>query len=112
VRRDHGPRRRAEPRLGGVPRPAGGRPAAGTLLTAAVLLGALAGTPTGALSQEGGGGGGGDRLGEVERKVEDAEDVIVEQVLALRRRLEDLEARVRTLETELAALRGAPSPRR
>jgi hypothetical protein len=81
----------------------------GTLLTAAVLLGALAGTTTEALSQE---GGGGDRLGEVERKVEDAEDVIVEEVLALRRRLEALETRVRLLEAELAAQRRAPSPPR
>ena len=81
----------------------------GTLLTAAILLGALAGTSTGALSQE---GGGGDRLREVERKVEDAEDVIVEEVLALRRRIEALETRVRLLEAELAALRRAPPPRR
>ncbi len=111
MRRDHGPRRRAGPRLGGVPRPAGGRPAAGTLLTAAALLGALAGTSTGALSQEGGGGGG-DRMRAVERKVEDAEDVIVEEVLALRRRMEALETRVRLLEAELAAQRRAPPPPR
>jgi BMFP domain-containing protein YqiC len=38
--------------------------------------------------------------------------VIVEQVLALRRRMEALEARVRLLEAELARPRGAPpSPR-
>jgi hypothetical protein len=102
VRRDQRPRRRAELRLGG------GRLAAGTSLIAAILLGALVGTSTGALSQE----GGGDRLREVERKVEDAEDVIVEQVLALRRRIEALETRVRTLEAELAELRRAPPPRR
>ncbi len=104
MRRGDGPRRRA-----GV-HPGGGRLAAGTVLIAAVLLGVLGGTATAALSQEGGGGG--DRLREVERKVEDAEDVIVEEVLALRRRIEDLETRVRLLEAELAALRRAPPPRR
>ncbi len=77
----------------------------------AVLLGVLPATSTAALSQEGDGGGG-DRMREVERKVEDAEDVIVEQVLALRRRLEALETRVRLLEAELAELRRAPPPRR
>ena len=65
-----------------------------------------------ALSQEGGGGNGGDRLREVERKVDDAEDVLVEQVLTLRRRLEALETRVRLLEAELAAQRRAPPPLR
>ena len=77
----------------------------------AVLLGGLLLASTEVLSQEGGGTGG-DRLREVERKVDDAEDVIVEQVLALRRRLEALETRVRLLEAELAALRGAPPPPR
>jgi BMFP domain-containing protein YqiC len=38
--------------------------------------------------------------------------VIVEQVLAMRRRMEALETRVRLLETELARLRGAPPPSR
>jgi hypothetical protein len=76
---------------------------------AAVLLGALSGTFAEALSQESGGGG---RFGEVERRVEDAEDVIVEQVLALRRRIEALETRVRLLEGELAGLRRAPPPPR
>ena len=108
--RDGGLWHRAEPRLGGVPRTAGSRPALGALLTAAILLGALAGTSTRALSQEGGSGNGGDRLGEVERKVDDAEDVIVEQVLALRRRLEALETRVRLLEAELAAQRSRSTP--
>jgi polyhydroxyalkanoate synthesis regulator phasin len=37
--------------------------------------------------------------------VDEAEDVIVEQVLALRRRVEALEERVRVLEAELTALR-------
>jgi hypothetical protein len=37
--------------------------------------------------------------------VDEAEDVIVEQVLALRRRVETLEERVRVLEAELTALR-------
>ena len=87
--------------------PGGGRLAAGTLLITAVLLG----TSTAALSQEGGGGGG-DRLREVERKVEDAEDVIVEEVLALRRRMEALETRGRLLEAELAPQRRAPPPPR
>ena len=77
----------------------------------AVLLGGLPVASTEVLSQEGGGTGG-DRLREVERKVEDAEDVIVEEVLALRRRLEALETRVRLLEAELAELRRAPPPRR
>ncbi len=81
------------------------------MLITAILLGALAGTPAGALSQEGGAGGG-DRLCEVERRVGDAEDVIVERVLAWRRRLEALETRVRLLEAELAELRRAPPPRR
>ncbi len=81
---------------------------------AAVLLGALLGASGEALSQgdEGGAGGSGGRLGEVERRVEDAEDVIVEQVLALRRRMGALETRVRLLEAELAELRRAPPPRR
>ena len=77
---------------------------------AAVLLGALPGLSAGALAQAGGDDPG--RLGEVERKVGEAEDVIVEQVLALRRRMEAPEARVRLLEAELAALRRAPSPPR
>ena len=77
----------------------------------AILLGALPVASTEVLSQEGGGTGG-DRLREVERKVEDAEDVIVEEVLALRRRIEALETRVRLLEAELAELRRAPPPRR
>ena len=76
----------------------------------AVLLGVLPGAPTEALAQGSDGPAGGGRLGEVERRVEDAEDVIVEQVLALRRRMEALEARVRALEAELAALRRAPPP--
>ena len=76
---------------------------------AAVLLGVLLGASAAALSQQGvEGGAGGSRLGEVERRVDDAEDVIVEQVLALRRRMEALETRVRELEAELAALRRAP----
>jgi hypothetical protein len=74
----------------------------------AVLLGGLPVASTEVLSQE----GGGDRLREVERKVDDAEDVIVEEVLALRRRLEGLETRVRLLEAELAAQRRAPPPPR
>ncbi len=77
----------------------------------AVLLGALPVVSAEVLSQEGGGGGG-NRMREVERKVEDAEDVIVEEVLALRRRIEALETRVRLLEAELAAQRRAPPPPR
>jgi hypothetical protein len=80
------------------------------LLVAAVLLGALPGASTAALSQETEGRTDESRLGTVERKVDEAEDVIVEQVLALRRRVETLEDRVRVLEGELAALRRA-SPR-
>ena len=99
--------------FGGVSRPAGGRPAAGVPPVAAVLflLGVLLGTSAEVLAQ-GGEGGGGNRLGEVERKVGEAEDVIVEQVLALRRRIEALETRVRLLEAELAAQRRAPPPPR
>ena len=77
----------------------------------AVLLGALPVASTAALSQEGRGGDG-DRLRGVERTVGEAEDVIVEQVLALRGRMEALETRVRLLEAELARLRGAPAPPR
>jgi hypothetical protein len=40
--------------------------------------------------------------------VDEAEDVIVEQVLALRRRVETLEEQVRVLEAELTALRASP----
>ncbi len=98
--------------IGGAPRPAGSRSAAGVPPVAAVLLlGVLLGASAEALAQ-GAEGGGGDRLGEVERKVGEAEDVIVEQVLALRRRMEALETRVRLLEAELARLRGAPAPPR
>ena len=75
-----------------------------------VLLGVLSGASTEALAQGSDGPAGGGRLGEVERRVKDAEDVIVEQVLALRRRMEALEARVLELEAELAALRRAPPP--
>jgi hypothetical protein len=42
--------------------------------------------------------------------VDEAEDVIVEQVLALRRRVETLEERVRVLEAELTALRRSSPP--
>ena len=76
------------------------------IAVAAVLLGVLPGVCTQALAQGGGGQGDGgdrDRLGEVERRVEEAEDVIVEQVLALRRRVEALEERVRVLEAARAA---------
>ena len=103
--------------IGGAPRSAGGRPAAGVppvaavLLLSGMLLGVLLGTSAEALAQ-GGEGGGGDRMGEVERKVGEAEDVIVEQVLALRGRMEALETRVRLLEAELARPRGAPPPPR
>jgi hypothetical protein len=71
---------------------------------AAVLLGVLSGACPEALAQ-GGDGNGGDpaRLGEVERRVEEAEDVIVEQVLALRRRVEALERRERDLEAAAPA---------
>jgi hypothetical protein len=86
-------------------------PVAAVLLLLGVLFGVLLGTSAEVLAQ-GGEGGGGDRLGEVERKVGEAEDVIVEQVLALRRRTEALEARVRLLEAELARPGGAPAPPR
>ena len=111
--RDHGPRRRTGVPIGGAPRSAGGRPAAGVPPVAAVLLllGVLLGTSAEVLAQEGEGGGR-DRLGEVERKVGEAEDVIVEQVLALRGRMEALETRVHLLEAELAKLRDAPAPPR
>jgi hypothetical protein len=80
------------------------------LLVAAVLLGTLPGAPTTALSQETEGRTGESRLGTVERRVDEAEDVIVEQVLALRRRVETLEERVRVLEAELTKLRRASPP--
>ncbi len=79
----------------------------------AVLLGVLQGVCAQTLAQGGGGQGDGadrDRLGEVERRVEEAEDVIVEQVLALRRQVEALERRVRELEAALAAVPRSPSP--
>ena len=75
---------------------------------AAVLLGVLPGLSTEALSQADGGDPG--RLDEVERKVGEAEDVIVEQVLALRRRMEALEERVRALEAALPAAAPATIP--
>jgi hypothetical protein len=75
------------------------------LLAAAVLLGTLLGAPTEALSQGPDGRTGESRLGTVERRVDEAEDVIVEQVLALRRRVETLEDQVRVLEAELTELR-------
>ena len=71
------------------------------IAVAAVLLGVLPGICTEAFSQ-GGGDRDPDRLGEVERRVEEAEDVIVEQVLALRRQMEALEERVRVLEAARA----------
>ena len=80
------------------------------LLVAAVLLGTLPGASTSSLSQETEGRTGQSRLGTVERRVDEAEDVIVEEVQALRRRVETLEDRVRVLEGELTALRRA-SPR-
>jgi uncharacterized coiled-coil protein SlyX len=81
------------------------------LLVAAVLLGTLSSTE--ALAQEGDSGAGENRLGTVERRVDEAEDVIVEQVMALRRlrrRVETLEERVRVLEAELTALRRSSPP--
>ncbi len=80
------------------------------LLVAAVLLGMLPGASTASLAQGAEERPGQSRLGTVERRVDEAEDVIVEQVLALRRRVETLEERVRVLEAELAALRRT-SPR-
>jgi hypothetical protein len=80
------------------------------LLAAAVLLGTLLGASTEAPSQETDDGAGESRLGRVERRVDEAEDVIVEQVLALRRRVETLEDRVRVLEAELTELRRSPPP--
>jgi hypothetical protein len=79
------------------------------LLAAAVLLGSLPGASNKALSQQTDGAGEG-RLGRVERRVDDAEDVIVEQVLALRRRVEALESRVGVLEAELSAVRRSSPP--
>jgi uncharacterized coiled-coil protein SlyX len=52
-------------------------------------------------------------MGTVECRVDEAEDVIVEQVMALRRlrrRVETLEERVRVLEAELTALRRSSPP--
>ena len=80
------------------------------LLIAAVLFGMLPGASIEALSQETEGDSNASRLGTVERRVDEAEDVIVEQVLALRRRVEALEDRVRTLEAELTAVRRSSPP--
>ena len=80
------------------------------LPVAAVLLAVLPGVCTEALSQGGGGDQDRDRLGEVERRVKEAEDVIVEQVLALRRQVEALERRVRDLEAALAVRPRSPPP--
>ena len=80
------------------------------LLVAALLLGTLPSASTEARSQGAEGQSGERRLGTVERRVDEAEDVIVEQVLALRRRVETLEDRVRVLEAELTALRRASPP--
>jgi type 1 glutamine amidotransferase len=52
------------------------------MLVAAAVLGMLSGAAPEALSQEPDGGTNGSRLGTVERRVDEAEDVIVEQVLA------------------------------
>ncbi len=67
-------------------------------------------TPDRALAQETESDSNASRLGTVERRVDEAEDVIVEQVLALRRRVETLEDRMRVLEAELTALRGSSPP--
>ena len=80
------------------------------LLIAAVLLGMLPAASTEALSQETESDSNASRLGTVERRVNEAEDVIVEQVLALRRRVETLEDRVRVLEAELTAIRRSSPP--
>jgi hypothetical protein len=80
------------------------------LLIAAVLLGTLPGASTEPLSQETESDSNASRLGTVERRVDEAEDVIVEQVLALRHRVEALEDRVRVLEAELTAIRGSSPP--
>jgi uncharacterized protein YhaN len=80
------------------------------MLVAAVLLGVLPDASREALSQETEESTGESRLGRVERRVDEAEDVIVEQVLALRRRVETLEDRVRVLEAELVARRGGSPP--
>ena len=84
------------------------------IAVAAVLLGVLSGVCAQALAQGGGGQGDGanrDRLGEVECRVEEAEDVIVEQVLALRRRVEALEERMRVLEAAAPATTRTPPER-
>ena len=85
-----------------------------SIAAAAVTLAVLSGACTEALSQGGGSQGGGgdqDRLGEVERRVKEAEDVIVEQVLALRRQVEALEERVRDLEAAAPATTRTPLER-
>ena len=82
------------------------------LLIAAVLLGTLPGASTEALSQETESDSNASRLGTVERRVDEAEDVIVEQVLALRHRVETLEDQMRVLQAEIATLRGEVIPAR
>jgi hypothetical protein len=83
------------------------------MLAAVVLLGALPGIGCSVAEAPSQGADDGvieSRLSRVERRVDEAEDVIVEQVLALRRRVETLEARVQVLEAELKALRGSSPP--
>ncbi len=80
------------------------------LLLAAALLGMLHGVSAPASAQETDEDANAARLGEVERKVKEAEDVIVEQVLALRREMKALQARVAKLEAELAAVRRSSRP--
>ena len=82
-----------------------------SIAAAAVILAVLSGACTEALSQGGGGDRDPDRLGEVELRVEEAEDVIVEQVLALRRQVEALEERVRVLEAAAPATTRTPPER-
>ncbi len=75
---------------------------------AAILAASLLGVPPpGSVAQEPSGTNRADRI---ERRIDEAEDVIVEEVLAMRRRMESLELRVRVLEQEVAALRGGRTP--
>ena len=80
------------------------------MLLAAAFVGMLTCASTEALSQGAHGTTNEERLGTVERKVEEAEDVIVEQVLAMRRRVEALEERVQALEAEVTMPRASPPP--
>jgi hypothetical protein len=82
------------------------------MMLVAAALSVLAGASTEALSQESSCGLREDRIRRLERRMNDAEDVIVEQVLAFRHQVETLEDQVRVLQAEVATLRAVLVPAR